>query len=47
MSIEPIRRSVTVAREAEQAFRIFTEEMGSWWPVERFSRPGATSRVRT
>ena len=38
MSIEPITRSVTVACEPERAFRIFTEEMGSWWPVERFSR---------
>ena len=38
MSIEPITRSVTVACQPEQAFRIFTEEMGSWWPVERFSR---------
>jgi uncharacterized protein YndB with AHSA1/START domain len=38
MSVEPIRRSVTVQRDLEQAFRIFTEEIGSWWPVESYSR---------
>lgn len=38
MSIEPITRSVIVAGDAERAFRIFTQEMGSWWPLERFSR---------
>ena len=38
MSVEPIRRSVTVQRDLEHAFRIFTEEMGSWWPVEHYSR---------
>jgi uncharacterized protein YndB with AHSA1/START domain len=38
MSVEPIKRSITVQRDLEQAFRIFTEEMGSWWPVENYSR---------
>ncbi len=31
-SIEPIRRSVTVARAVDEAFKLFTEGMGSWWP---------------
>jgi uncharacterized protein YndB with AHSA1/START domain len=35
---EPIRRSVRVDRAREDAFRLFTEGMGEWWPVERFSR---------
>jgi len=38
MSVEPITRSVTVRRDVEQAFRIFTEEIGTWWPVEANSR---------
>ena len=38
MSVEPITRSVTVRRDVEQAFRIFTEEIGTWWPVGAYSR---------
>lgn len=38
MNVEPIRRSVTVQRDVEHSFRIFTEQMGSWWPVEDHSR---------
>ena len=33
-TIEPLRAAVTVRRSAEDAFRIFTRHMGSWWPVE-------------
>jgi uncharacterized protein YndB with AHSA1/START domain len=28
-----IRKTVTVAVPVETAFRIFTEEVGSWWPL--------------
>jgi hypothetical protein len=38
MSMEPIRRSVTVGLEPERAFTLFTEEMDSWWPVETHAR---------
>lgn len=38
MSVEPIRRSVTVRCPPERAFRVFTEEIGSWWPIETHSR---------
>lgn len=38
MSTEPIVRSVSVQQGIEDAFRIFTEEIGSWWPVETHSR---------
>lgn len=38
MSIEPIRRSVTVACGPDRAFRLFTEEIGTWWPVETHAR---------
>jgi uncharacterized protein YndB with AHSA1/START domain len=36
--IEPIRRSITVARPPEHAFRVFTEGLTTWWPSDRFSR---------
>ncbi|HYZ77743.1 MAG TPA: SRPBCC family protein [Gaiellaceae bacterium] len=36
-SIEPVHRSVTVDRSVEDAFRVFTEELGNWWPVETHS----------
>ncbi len=33
--MEPIRLSATVARPAADAFRIFTEGIGEWWPSNR------------
>lgn len=35
--IEPIRATVTVRHTPEDAFRVFTQEMGSWWPLQAFS----------
>jgi uncharacterized protein YndB with AHSA1/START domain len=35
---EPIRKSVRVERTPEDAFELFTEHIGEWWPVEVFSR---------
>ena len=37
----PIRRSVTVGRSPEDAFRVFTERVVDWWPVETHSVAGA------
>ncbi len=37
MSTGPIRASITVNRTAEDAFRIFTEELGTWWPFAGYS----------
>ena len=34
---EPINASVTVRRSPEDAFRVFTQDMGSWWPLQAFS----------
>jgi uncharacterized protein YndB with AHSA1/START domain len=36
--IEPIHRSITVRRGADEAFRLFTAEMGSWWPLDTHGR---------
>jgi uncharacterized protein YndB with AHSA1/START domain len=35
---EPIRRSVRVRCDVGAAFRVFTEEMRSWWPLDVHSR---------
>jgi Activator of Hsp90 ATPase homolog 1-like protein len=36
-TIQPVRRAVTVERALEDAFRVFTEGLGSWWPVATHS----------
>lgn len=33
-SVEPVRRSVVVNRSVEDAFRVFTEEIGKWWALD-------------
>jgi hypothetical protein len=35
---EPIRQMVTIRGGVERAFKLFTEQMGTWWPVESYSR---------
>lgn len=35
--IEPIHATVTIRRTPEDAFRVFTREMGTWWPLQAFS----------
>jgi uncharacterized protein YndB with AHSA1/START domain len=37
MGSDPITRSVTVPGSPETAFRLFTEGMGTWWPLETHS----------
>jgi uncharacterized protein YndB with AHSA1/START domain len=37
-TVEPVLRSVSVRRPVAEAFRIFTEEIGSWWPLDTHSR---------
>lgn len=36
--VEPIHHMVTVRCPPERAFKLFTEQMGTWWPVESYSR---------
>ena len=33
-AVAPVLKSVHVACDAEHAFRVFTREIGSWWPLE-------------
>ncbi len=35
---EPVRKRVRVDRSPEDAFRLFTEHLDRWWPVEVLSR---------
>lgn len=30
----PVRRTITVAASQERAFRVFTEQFGTWWPKQ-------------
>lgn len=50
MSIEPIRRHVTVRCDPATAFRVFTAEMDTWWPLHIHSRaagmPGVVKAER-
>lgn len=38
--LQPVRRSVGVDCPLEEAFRVFTREIASWWPVESHSVHG-------
>jgi len=35
--IEPVRKSVEVGCTADEAFRLFTEDIDSWWPLATHS----------
>lgn len=39
-TVEPVRRAVTVARPVEGAFRVFTDGIASWWPLQSHSIEG-------
>jgi uncharacterized protein YndB with AHSA1/START domain len=36
--VEPIRHTLILRCTPERAFSLFTEDMGTWWPVEAYSR---------
>ncbi len=40
VSVEPIRRAITVQRGVEDAFRLFTDGLDTWWPVATHSYGG-------
>ncbi len=37
---EPIRKSVHVDCRVEDAFKLFTEGFGEWWPLDSYSETG-------
>ena len=40
VSVEPVRRTVTIGRAPEDAFALFTEGISSWWPFASHSIGG-------
>src|SRR5918994_2217572 len=36
-TIAPVRKTLSVECSPERAFEVFTGEVMSWWPIERFS----------
>lgn len=45
MSVEPVRKTLTVKRAPAGAFRLFTQEMGKWWPLASHSVGGADAET--
>lgn len=43
--IEVVRKSITVDCAVEEAFRVFTADAASWWPVESHSIHRAVSEI--
>jgi uncharacterized protein YndB with AHSA1/START domain len=43
--IEVVRKTVTVDCSVEEAFRIFTADAMSWWPVESHSLHGTVKEI--
>jgi uncharacterized protein YndB with AHSA1/START domain len=44
-AVLPIRRELIVDADPELAFRVFTEQIGQWWPIADKSVHGAGSTV--
>ena len=40
LALAPVTKSVHVGCDVERAFRVFTREIGSWWPLSRYSIHG-------
>jgi hypothetical protein len=45
LMIEVVRKTVTVDCAVEEAFRIFTADAMSWWPVDSHSIHGTVSEI--
>jgi uncharacterized protein YndB with AHSA1/START domain len=43
--IEVVRKTVTVDCSVEEAFRVFTADAMSWWPVENHSLHGTVKEI--
>jgi len=43
--VQEVRSSVTVKLPPDEAFRLFTERIGGWWPRDRHSVFGAEATV--
>jgi hypothetical protein len=47
VELAPIVKSVSVRRPASDAFRIFTEEISAWWPMDSHTRAKSAAGERT
>ena len=45
MTLPPIRRQVVVGVEPDDAYRAWIDDLGAWWPLERFSVFGPPTTV--
>jgi hypothetical protein len=43
-ALPPLRRQVVVPAGAQVAFDVFTQRIGGWWPVAKFSVYGPDAR---
>ena len=43
--IAPVTKSIVVKRSPEEAFRVYTEGIASWWPLETHSPSGKSETV--
>ena len=46
ITVEPVRKTVVVNRSTADAFRIFTEKFGSWWPLSHHIGKGGCRNGR-
>lgn len=47
VEIAPIVKTIEVRRSAGEAFRLFTERIGEWWPTETHSRAKSAEGEKT
>lgn len=47
IELSPIVRTIDVRRSAADAFRLFTEEIGAWWPIRTHTRARSAEGERT
>jgi len=45
LMIEVVRKTITVDCAVEEAFRVFTADAMSWWPIESHSIHGTVSEI--
>lgn len=43
-TVEAVRERTTVPLDARQAFEVFTEGIGTWWPFQQFNYSGGRTR---
>ena len=47
VELAPLVKTIDVRRTAEDAFRLFTQEIGAWWPIKTHSRAIDAAGERT